>query len=138
MLTPTTQHQYHVRKFTNNIYAHNIYTHQQHHHSNSTTSYNSHNLSKGENTPHHDKHHIQHSSIIHTSLFIHNKLFIKDFQGNRTQRLYTTKFVSYLITLKQLKQLNQKPSKQLNCLNYVYTLFTYECRCAYKCVSSAQ
>ena len=45
----------------------------------------SHNSRKRENTPHHDKHHIQHPSIIHTSLFINNKLFIKDFQGNRIQ-----------------------------------------------------
>jgi len=45
----------------------------------------SHNSSKGEITPHYDKHHIQHPSIIHTSSFIRNKLFIKDFQGNRVQ-----------------------------------------------------
>ena len=66
----------------------NIYKHQQHHHSNSTTSYNSHNSSKGGNTSYYDKHHIQHPSIIHTSSFIHNKLVIKDFQGNQTQIIF--------------------------------------------------
>ena len=40
---------------------------------------------KGENTPHHDNHHIQHPLIIHTSLFIHNKPFMKEFQNKRVQ-----------------------------------------------------
>ena len=31
MLSPKIQHQLHVRRFTNNIYAQNIYKHQQHH-----------------------------------------------------------------------------------------------------------
>jgi len=52
----------------------------------------SHNSSKGENTPHYDKHHIQHPSIIDTSSFIHIKLFI-DFQGNQCQWLFSTKFI---------------------------------------------
>ena len=43
---------------------------------------NSHNPSKGDNTPNYDKHHIQHPSIIHTSSYIHIKLFTKDFQVN--------------------------------------------------------
>ena len=43
----------------------------------------SHNSSKGENTSHHDKNHIQHLSIIHTSSYNHIKLFIKDLQSIR-------------------------------------------------------
>ena len=35
----------------------------------------SHNSSKGENKPYYDKHHIQHSSIIHTPSYNHIKLF---------------------------------------------------------------
>jgi len=42
---------------------------------------NFHNLSKGENTPYYDKHHIQHPSIIHTSSYNHIELFIKYLQG---------------------------------------------------------
>jgi len=86
---------------------HITYKHQQHHHSNSTTSYNFHNSSKGENTPHYDKHHIQHLSIIHISPQSHIKPFIKDMQGNRALKLDSTKFVSYFTTLKQLRLLNQ-------------------------------
>jgi len=43
----------------------------------------SHNSSKGENTTLYDKHHIQHLTIIHTSLCNHIKLFIKDWQSKR-------------------------------------------------------
>ena len=45
----------------------------------------SHNSSKGENTPHYDKHHIQHPSIIHTSSF--NYIRQKISQGNRPLRI---------------------------------------------------
>jgi len=43
----------------------------------------SHNPSKGENTSHHDKHHIQHLSTIHTSSYNHINLFTKDLQSIR-------------------------------------------------------
>ncbi len=58
------------------INVNNITTNQQLH-------INSHNSSKGEYTPYYDKHHIQHSSIIHTSSYNYIKLFIKDLQGIR-------------------------------------------------------
>ena len=71
-------HQQHICTYTYIIYN-NITTIIQQLH------INSHNSSKGENTQNYDKHHIQHPLIIHTSSFIHIKLFVKDFQDNRTQ-----------------------------------------------------
>jgi len=78
-----------------------------------------------------------HRSFTHSHI-IHIKLSMKYLQGNRTYRLNSTKFVSYFTTLKLLWQLNQRLSKQLNCLNYVHTWITYECRCAYMCVPPAK
>jgi len=79
-----------------------IYNHQQHHHNNLTLHTISHNSSKREKYTNYDKHHTQHLSLNHTSTFNYIKLFMKDLQGNRTQRLNPTTFVSYFTTLKQL------------------------------------
>jgi len=94
------------------MYGHNIYKHQQYHHSNS---------SKGEDIPHYDKHHIQHPSIIHTSLSIHNKLFIKDFHGKSYSKIILNQVRLIFYNFKTTKKIEPKLRKQLNCLNYVYT-----------------
>ena len=51
----------------------------------------SHNPSKGENTSHYDKYHIQNLSIIHVSSYNHIKLFTKDLQKYSTLKIIFNK-----------------------------------------------
>jgi len=79
-----------------------------------------------------------HASIIHTSSFIHIKLFTKRFGSYPVLTINFDKVCLSFHNFKTTMAIESKLRKKLNCLNYVYTLITYECSCVYMCVSPAK
>jgi len=67
---------------------------------------------KEKSTSHHDKHHVQHLLIIHTSSNNHIKLFTKYFQGYPNLKTIFDKVRLPFYNFKTIETIEPKPSKQ--------------------------
>ena len=72
----------------------------------------SHNQTKEESTSHHDKNHVQHLLIIHTSSNNHIKLFTKYFQGYPNLKTVFDKVRLPFYNFKTIETNKSKPSKK--------------------------